>query len=82
MGEPLLIRVDCGNGAFMDVLNVSSFEDGGLEWKLRYGSPDAVRYIAAGIVANYDYLCGDEITMKEAIRRLRLLRAARKASRP
>lgn len=73
----LTAEVDCGDGAFMSIINPQSFEDGGLEWRLRYGNPDAVRYIAAAVVESYDYLCSSEINMKEAIRRLRLLRAGR-----
>lgn len=74
----LTLEVPCGDGAFMSVINPQSFEDGGLEWRLRYGNPEAVRYIAASIVECYDYLCSSEISMKEAVRRLRLLRSARR----
>lgn len=73
-------EVDCGGGAFMSIVDPRSFADGGLEWRLRYGSPNAVRYIAAGVVESYDYLLSDEITMAEAIRRLRLMRSARRAA--
>lgn len=72
-------EVDCEGGAFMSIINPQSFDDGGLEWRLRYGNPAEVRYIAAGIVESYDYLCSGEITTKEAIRRLRILRAGRRA---
>jgi hypothetical protein len=74
----LTIEVDCGGGAFMTIVDPSSFEDGGVEWRLRYGNPDQVRFIAARVVESYDYLLCDEITMGEATRRLRLLRAARR----
>lgn len=72
-------EVDCGDGAFMSIVDPRSFKDGGVEWRLRYGGPDKVRYIAAGLIESYDYLLSDEITTKEAIHRLRLLRAGRAA---
>ena len=72
------IEVDCGDGARMSIVNPRSFEDGGIEWRLRYGSPQAVRYIAAGLIESYDYLLSSEINIEEAIRRLRLMRSARR----
>lgn len=72
-------NVDCGDGACMSIVDPRSFEGGGVGWRLRYGNPDAVRYIAASLVESYDYLISDEITAKEAIRRLRLLRDRRAA---
>lgn len=78
MGAKLTIEVDCGDGAVMSIIDPRSFNDGGVEWRLRYGSPDEVRYIAAGLMDSYDYLLGDGINQKEAIRRLRLMRAARR----
>jgi hypothetical protein len=75
----LTAEVSCGDGAFMSIIDPRSFEDGGLEWRLRYGNPATIRYIAAGVVESYDYLLSAEISTKEAIRRLRLLRSARRA---
>lgn len=68
-----------GDGASSSIVNPQSFEDGGVEWVMRYGNPESVKYAAASLVESYDYLLSDEITMKEATRRLRLLRAARLA---
>ncbi len=45
-----------------------------LEWQLRYGNPESVRFLAASIVGSYSYLLCRNITTKEAIRRLRILR--------
>ncbi len=45
-----------------------------LEWQLRYGRFDSARYAAASVVEGVAYLCGSNITTKEAIRRLRLMR--------
>lgn len=67
---------DCAASA---IVNPQSFEDGGVEWVMRYGNSEAVKYTAASLIESYDYLLSDEITMKEATRRLRLLRAARLA---
>ena len=50
-----------------------------LNWVLRYGSPDkSDRLCAAGLITCYDYLLSENITQKEAIERLRILRSARK----
>lgn len=69
--------VAMGDGAFMSIINPQSFADGGIEWKLRYGSAAGVALSAASLIASYDYLLSSAISMKEATRRLRLLRAAR-----
>jgi hypothetical protein len=44
-----------------------------VEWHLRYGDAARVRFVAAEVVACYDYLIR-ECTQKEALRRLKLLR--------
>lgn len=75
----LTAEINCGDGAFMTIVDPRSFEDGGVGWKLRYGNPDGVRHTAASLIDSYDYLLSGEITMKEATRRLRLLRAGRQA---
>jgi len=64
----------------MSAVNPLSFEDGGIEWRLRYGNPEEVRFIAASVVDSYDYLLSGHISQKEAERRLRLLRQARRAA--
>lgn len=74
----LTAEINCGDGAVMTIVDPRSFEDGGIGWKLRYGNPDGVRYTAASLIDSYDYLLSSEITMKEAGRRLRLLRAGRR----
>jgi hypothetical protein len=74
----LLIHVDCG-GAQMSLPRPRL--DGGIEWRLRYGNPDQVRYCAASALESYSYLTSNEISMTEATRRLRLLRQAREAAR-
>lgn len=68
-----------GDGAVMTFINPQSFEDGGPEWACRYGSIESIRYTVAGLLESYDYLLSDAIDMKEAVRRLRLLRAGRRA---
>lgn len=74
------IHVPVGDGATHDILDPRSFDDGGLEWIMRYGNPESVRHTVASILASYDYLlCGD-ITTKDAISRLRKLRAMRAAA--
>ncbi len=71
-------QVHLGDNAFSRVLNPLSSENGGLEWALRYGSPESVRYVAASVIASYDYLLSGVISFEEAARRLRILRAARR----
>lgn len=76
----LTIEVDCGDGAFMSIADPRSFEVGGVEWRLRYGNPEQVRFVAAGLIDSYDFLLSGEITQKEAERRLRLMRQVRRAA--
>lgn len=68
-------HVDCGDGAVMNMVN--PYSDDSVEWGLRYGNAVRMRYVAASVIASYDYLLSDRITTKEAIRRLRLLRGKR-----
>jgi len=75
---PLMAQVKLGDGAAMSILNPRSFEDGGLEWQLRYGDVERARYLAASIVSDYDALTSDAMTLTEATRRLRILRLARR----
>ncbi len=75
----LTAEINCGDGAFMTIVDPRSFGGGGVGWRLRYGNPDGVRYTAASLVESYDYLLSGEITTKEAVRRLRLLRTGRQA---
>jgi len=72
-------EVEIGGGAVMTIINPQSFENGGPEWVMRYGSPESIRFSVAGLLGNYDALLSDNINAKEAIRRLRLMRAARKS---
>lgn len=76
MIEPLVIWQDIGDGAAVCVANPKSFENGGVEWRLRYGDPVKVRFLAATLVAQFNHLCGNEITTKEAIALLRKIRRA------
>lgn len=76
--DGMTIRVDCGDCAVMEIADPRSFDDGGLEWVMRYGDPESIRYTVASVLSSYDYLLSDEINMAEATRRLRLLRAARR----
>lgn len=75
------IRVPTGGGVVMAMPNV--WGDPHIEWMLRYArdlnDPKAGRFTAAEIVASFDYLVSEAITMKEATRRLRLMRKARAA---
>ena len=68
-----------GDGAFVGFINPQSFADGGPEWVCRYGNVESIRYTVASLLGDYDYLLSGEISDKEAIRRLRLLRAGRAA---
>ena len=69
-------RVDCGDGAVMAMPNM--FHDWNIIWQLTWGNPSEARYVAASVIESYDYLLSGTISMKEATRRLRLLRAKRR----
>ena len=73
----------CQNVAFLHVAQdaVMSIPKGELEWICRYGNIVSVRYLAAGCLESYSYLMSDDIPQKEAFRRLRLLRKAKKRLR-
>lgn len=68
-------HVECGDGAVMSIVN--PYAEDSLEWGLRYGDANRMRFVAAAVVSSYDYLLSADITMAEATRRLRLLRARR-----
>lgn len=73
------ISVDCGDGAVMTAVNPYSQDSVG--WAVRYGNVIRMRYVAASVIDSYDYLLSADINMKEATRRLRLLRSARVEAR-
>lgn len=75
----LTIPVHVGGGAWMTIVNPSPPDDG-LVWRLLYGDTQKYRAVAASVIDSYDYLLWSEITAAEAIRRLRLLRAARRSA--
>lgn len=83
MADQLVKYVTVDDGAVMSMMNPLSFTDGGLSWTLRYGNAEnckAVGVRAASVLDSYDYLLSGAITTTEAIRRLRILRAAWKDS--
>ena len=71
--------VTVGDGAVHTIIDPSSFAEGGPEWTMRYGDPEAIRYTVASLLESYDYLLSSAITASEAARRLRILRAGRAA---
>lgn len=75
--DGMTLEVELGDGASSSILDPRSFEEGGLEWTLRYGNAESVKYSAASVLSSYDYLVSGAITTKEAIRRLRELRRVR-----
>lgn len=62
--------VEVGDGAIMTIPH------GEIVWQLTYGKPERVKYQAGSLIESYRYLLSGHITTKEAIRRLRLMRAA------
>lgn len=74
----LTIPVDVGGGAVMSIMHPRPTDDSGLTWRLLYGDTHQYRAIAVSVLDSYDYLLWSEITQEEAIRRLRLLRVARR----
>lgn len=79
--DGLTADVDLGDGAVATIINPQSFADGGPEWRMRYGDPIGIRYAVASLLESYDGLLSGEITMTEATRRLRLMRAGREQLR-
>lgn len=68
-------HIDCGDGATMSIPYFNPHSDNeNINWITRYGDIEAARFDIAMILDSYSYLISDEITMKEATRRLRLLR--------
>lgn len=76
--DGMTAELACGDGAYMTFTNPASFGDGGPEWVMRYGNVESIRYTVASLISSYDYLLSGNISTKEATRRLRLLRAARR----
>lgn len=79
MARYLLQQIDHGGGAFGSIPDVSQYEEGGVEWCLRYAC-DGNNYAlqAASVVATFDYLLSEQVTAKEAMRRLRQMRRSRR----
>jgi hypothetical protein len=86
VGPRYTLSVPVGGGATHQIPNPVA--DPHLEWMLRYAHDlkllddkrNSVRLAAASVLDGFEYLCSDHISMKEATRRLRLLRAARRAA--
>jgi hypothetical protein len=77
--DGMTVEISLGGGAYSTIINPLSFEDGGPEWVMRYGNPESIRYSVASLLSTYDYLLSDAINMTEATRRLRIMRAERRA---
>lgn len=77
--DGMIVDVSMGGGAIVSIINPQSFADGGPEWTCRYGNVESIRYAVAGLLESYDYLLSDAINMAESTRRLRLMRATRRA---
>lgn len=72
----LVAEVSVGDGAVATIPNPQSYADGGIGWRLSYGNVESIRYMAVSLLDSYDYLLSGNINMKEATRRLRLMRNA------
>lgn len=72
-------KVDLWDGAVATIIDPRSFTDGGPEWVMRYGNPNAIRFVVASLLESYDGLLSCHIPTKEAVRRLRKMRNARAA---
>ena len=73
--DGMTASVTIGGGAFSTILNPVAERP--ICWIMTWGDPASVALSAVSALASYDYLLSDCITTKEAIRRLRMLRAAR-----
>lgn len=70
-------RVYVGDGAVMTIVDPTHSD--GMEWTLRYGRPEVLRFSVASVIESYEYLLSDSITTTEAVRRIRIMRGARAA---
>lgn len=77
--DGMTATISLGGGAYSTIINPQSFADGGPEWVMRYGAPESIRYTVASLLETFDYLLSDEISMKEATERLRIMRRVRAA---
>lgn len=87
VGPRYTMSVKVGDGAWHQIPNPAA--DPHIEWMLRYSPArlddkrNSVRLAAASVIDGFEYLCSEHVSMKEATRRLCLLRAARReALRP
>lgn len=69
------ITVPMGDGAVMFISNPAA--DPHLNWSLRYVETQK-NLSAATVLDSYDYLLSENIDLKEAIRRLRIMRRAQR----
>jgi hypothetical protein len=79
---PLFMTVDIGDGASMFIANPT--KDPSACHCLIFPGPsgvdDRTRLSASAIIESFDYLLSDSINMTEAVRRVRLMRSARRAA--
>lgn len=69
------LSVPVGDGAVMFISNPVA--DPHLNWSLRY-VPEQKNLSAATVLSAFDYLLSSDISMKEATRRLRIMRQAQR----
>lgn len=74
----MVIQVNLGDGCSQAIPDPRG--DDSLEWELRYALFGRAALCAAEVIAGFDCLLSDAISAKEAVRRLRFLRKARKAA--
>lgn len=70
--------VSVGDGAVMSIENPTL--DPTIQYALTYGQPvnENIALQASAVLGSFDYLLSSHCTMREAVRRLRILRAARR----
>lgn len=76
--DGMTIDVSYGGGAIGSIIN--PLADPHPEWVSRYGNVEGIRYALASFLETYDYLLSQSINDKEAVRRLRIMRGARRAA--
>jgi hypothetical protein len=74
--DGMTIDVSYGGGAFGSIIN--PLADPHPEWVSRYGNVEGIRFALASFLETYDYLLSGAINNTEAIRRLRVMRGARR----
>ena len=78
--DGMTLIADVGDGAEMRMLDPRSFAEGSLIHGLCWGDAERLKYVAASTLMSYHALVTPNLSQREAIRRLRILRSVQRAA--